>query len=125
MTQKDRSEVREMLHGILAGYQAMNESAIVVTNVKLENIDNSLSEGMGGVHKRLDVLNGKVAEHEKTINIHLPHSVARCAQNGTIQAIRDNMITAKAVRNAIIIGISGTSGLIGIAFAIFKMFIEK
>jgi len=114
MTQKDRTEIREMIHGILSGWEAATVAREEVTNVALKNIGEHLGR-----------LNGSVAKHEEKINGNLPHTVANCAQKETIQEIRDNMISGKAVRNAIVISIGATGTLFSILFALYKLLIEK
>lgn len=114
MNQQDRSEVREMIATTLEGWHTETVIREITTNKSLDNID-----------KHLENLNGKVASHEKIINVNLPHTSAHCAQTATIQKIHDNMITSKAVRNAIIIGIASTGTLISIAFILYKVFIEQ
>ena len=113
MTPKDRTEVREMLHDILSGWQAANTAQADITNAGLKKIDDHLTK-----------LNGKVAEHEKIININLPHTINACAQRDTITEIRDNMVSGRSMRKTIITSISATGGVISILFIIYKVIIE-
>lgn len=113
MEAEERKEVREMLHDILAGWQATNVAQAEITNLSL-----------GEIKEHLAKLNGKVAEHEKVININLPHSVQHCPQTKVIENLKENMISGKAIRNAIIIGIGSFGTLISIAFIFYKVFIE-
>ena len=81
MTAKERIEVKELLHDILSGWQARTDSQIEVTNNSLSNIE---------VH--LEKINGKVSEHEKIININLPHNISLCPQNAIINDLKTSMI---------------------------------
>ena len=114
MTKTQREEVKEMLHEVLQTYQVRNEAQHDMTNISLERID-----------KHLEKINGKVAEHEKVINIHLPHNTTHCPQKETIEHLRDNMISAKAIRRSIYAGIASAAALMSIFFIIYKVFIEK
>lgn len=103
-----------MLHDILAGWQATNVAQADITNSGLAKIDTHLAK-----------LNGKVAEHEKIINIHLPHTINDCVQSKTITEIRDNMVSAKSMQKTIRNSITATGGVISILFIIYKVFIEN
>jgi hypothetical protein len=82
MEAQERSEIREMIHGILSGWEANTIARDDLTNERLKNIADHLGR-----------LNGSVAKHEEKINGNLPHTIANCAQKDTIQEIRDKMIT--------------------------------
>lgn len=113
MTKTDRAEVREMLHDILAGHQATNESAINVTNVALRDINEHLKE-----------INGTIRNHEIIIAKNLPHTIVNCVQSETIREIRENMISAQAVRKAIYKGIALTGTILSILYVIFEILIR-
>jgi len=100
MEAQERTEVREMLHDILAGWQATNTAQADMTNLAL-----------GEIKEHLMKLNGKVADHEKLINIHLPHSVRNCVQTEVLEDLKKNMISGKAVRNSIILSIGSFASL--------------
>lgn len=102
-----------MLHDILSGYQARNESAFDTFNLGLQKID-----------RHLEKLNGSVATHERIINQNLPHNIAHCSQAENIERLKENMITGKAIRNYIYgaIGIMGT--LTGILYVVFEILIR-
>jgi hypothetical protein len=102
-----------MLHDILSGWQAANTAQADITNAGLAKIDEHLTK-----------LNGKVAEHEKIININLPHTINACAQKDTITEIRDNMVSGKAMRKTIITSVTLTGGIFSTLFIIYKVFIE-
>lgn len=57
MTQNDRSEIRDMIHGILSGWQAATIAREDVTNNNLSKID-----------KHLEKLNGTIADHTRAIS---------------------------------------------------------
>jgi hypothetical protein len=76
MNVQDRTEVREMIHGILSGWQAATIAREDLTNNHLEVISN-----------RLDKINGSVAKHEKAIIENLPHTVLHCTQAEVIGRI--------------------------------------
>jgi hypothetical protein len=84
MTQKDRSEVREMIQGVLSGWHDSTVEREKLIYLSLNNIDSHLEK-----------LNGKVSAHERTILENLPHSIAHCPQTGTIKEIRDAIIQEK------------------------------
>jgi hypothetical protein len=86
MDADERHEVREMIHGILSGWEAATIARDDVTNANLT-----------GIKERLDRINGTVARHETVISENLPHDIANCPQADTIQEIRDNMITDTSV----------------------------
>ena len=113
MTATDRTEVRQMIESTLKGWHSETVLREITTNKSLDNID-----------KHLASLNGKVAEHEKIINVNLPHTVTNCVQADAIKEIRDNMITGRAVRNAIIIGIASSGTLFSILFIVYKTLVE-
>ena len=81
MTQTDRTEVREMIQGILSGWHAATTAQNDMTNQSLERIE-----------KHLVKLNGSVAEHERVILENLPHSIDHCPQAPVIKEIRDAVI---------------------------------
>ena len=117
MTKTDRAEVREMLHDILSGHQAKTDiivtnatSAIIVTNATLKAIDEHIKE-----------INGRVGAHDVIIARNLPHSLANCIQSETIREIRENMISAVAVRKAIYKGIALAGTIIGGLFAAYEI----
>ena len=99
-----------MLHDILSGHQAINESAINVTNIAL-----------GDINKHLREINGTIRSHEIIIAKNLPHTIANCAQSESIRQIRENMISAIAVRKAIYKGIALAGTIIGGLFAIYEI----
>ena len=77
MTQKDRSEIREMIHGILSGWHATTTAQNDITNASL-----------GDIKDHLIKINGKVVEHEKIINVNLPHNIALCPQKDIIEELK-------------------------------------
>lgn len=113
MTQKDRTEVQEMLHGILSGWKASYESHVEVTNTTLQKIE-----------RHLDKLNGTVASQQKVIDQNLPHNIAHCAQVKNIEELKENMITGKAIRNYIYGAIGIMGALTGILYVIFEILVR-
>ena len=89
-------------------------------NAQFLNVNDTLK----GINDHLVRLNGKVAEHEKTINTHLPHKINDCVQSETIKEIRDNMVSSHSVRRYLGQSIGGAAALFSIFFIIYKIFIE-
>jgi hypothetical protein len=113
MEKGDRDEVREMLHDILAGWQAATIAREDVTNEALKNINDHLGR-----------INGSVGRHETIIVENLPHTIAKCAQKETIQEVRDNMITNKAIKRTIIASIASTGTFFTILFILYQIFFK-
>jgi hypothetical protein len=107
MTQDEK--IKEVIRGVLADWHHDTVLREISTNKALDNIE-----------KQLEILNGKVIAHEKTININLPHNISHCAQTDTIQKIRDSMISRKAVIGSIIVAIP----LAGVIFGIIVHFMK-
>ena len=110
MTQKDRTEVREMIETTLGGWHSETVLREVTTNKALDNID-----------KHLGKLNGTVGKHQTAIDQNLPHTVANCVQTKVIREIRDNMISRKAVVTAILVAIPLAAGVFQLVHEIFKI----
>ena len=81
MTQKDRSETREMIQVTLAGWHDSTVEREKLIYLSLNNIDSHLEK-----------LNGKVSSHEKIILENLPHSIDHCPQTPVIKEIRDAVL---------------------------------
>jgi hypothetical protein len=88
MDTQDRTEVREMIHATLEGWEKATVAREIMTLKTLDKIE-----------KHLDRMNGSIALHEKIINTNLPHNIALCPQAETIKEIRDVVIGEKAVSN--------------------------
>lgn len=73
MTNKDRNEIKDMIHDILSGWHSETVAREEVTNMNLDSIKEHLKK-----------INGKVSEHEKIINVNLPHNIALCPQRKII-----------------------------------------
>ena len=110
MTQQDRSEVREMIHGILSGWEAQTVAREDLISMSLQNIDSHLGK-----------INGKVQEHERIIIKNIPHTIDHCPQDATIKEIRDNMVSGKAVKSAIAWSVGASSCVITVVFLIIKL----
>jgi hypothetical protein len=104
MTAKDKVEVREMMNDIFGN--------------TLHNIEEHLKNSNG----KLEIHEGKLEEHGRIINQNLPHNISHCAQVGTIEKLKEDMISAKAIRNYIIaaFGVMGT--VIGVIYVLFEIF---
>jgi len=114
MTAKDRTEVRDIFHSTIIGYHAKVDAQNAVTNASL-----------GDIKDHLKTLNGKVYEHERIITANIPHNVSHCVQAETIQAIRDSMVTSKAVKKAIFAGISTAGVIFSIIFILYKLITKQ
>ena len=114
MTKAQREEVKEMLHEVIDPWQKERDKTDKLVNIALNNIDS-----------HLDKINGKVAEHDKVITIHLPHNISHCIQREGMDKLKENMISGKAVRNAIYMGLAASAALFSILFIIYKLVIEK
>jgi hypothetical protein len=113
MTREDKSELREIMHDIIAGYHAKVDAQGEITNERLKNIDNHLNK-----------LNSEVASHEVKINeidrkeaLH----VVNCPQTASIRKLEDNQLTTKAVRRWVVASIGITATVVTIIFTIFKI----
>jgi len=109
MTQQDRTEVREIIHGIVGGYHTKVDAQNFVTN-----------SALGEIKDHLKTLNGSVAKNKSIIDRHLPHRVSDCVQSDTIKEIRDNMISRKAIIAAIVVAIPLIAGVVGLIFELFN-----
>jgi len=109
MTTADEKKTRQIFADLVAPHLIMQANDVKQTNIALLHIE-----------EHLEKINGSLGNHEKVINENLPHTIANCAQKDTIQEIRDNMITTKAVKKAVILGIGLTSTIIGIIFTILE-----
>ena len=109
MTQNDRTEVREMIETTLGGWHSETVIREVTTNKSLDKIE-----------KHLEGINSKVQKHQTVIDQNLPHTVTNCVQADTIQEIRDNMISRKAIITAVIIGIPLAAAIVGLIIELFR-----
>ena len=114
MTDKERTEVREMIHGVLSGWQAGTIAREEVTNIHLKNINDHLGR-----------INGSIAEHKKILSEHeiiiaenLPHKKVNCVQADVIQELHDNMISEKTIKKTIYVAIGIISTIIAIILGI-------
>ena len=93
------------------------DGLITLMNAQFKNVNGNLED----IKTHLKTLNGKVAEHDRAINVNLPHSIKDCAQSDTIQEIRDNMVSSKAIKRAIVLTISLTGGVLGAIWVIVRL----
>lgn len=114
MEKVDRDEMRAIFHETLAGYEQANKMAYNSMNASLKRID-----------AHLLTLNGSVAAHEKTINTHLPHTIAHCPQMQTIDDLKKEQITSKMIVSAILKGAGIISGTITFLFLVYEFWIKN
>lgn len=81
MTPNDRTEVREMIHSTLEGWEKATVARESMTLIALEKIEGHLRK-----------INGSIASHDKIINANLPHNISLCPQAPVIEEIRDTII---------------------------------
>jgi len=113
MTQKDRTEVRDMIHDILSGWEAKTESREEIINLNLIDIKDHLKK-----------LNGTVASHTRIIADNLPHTIVHCPQAEIIEKLNNNMVSEKAVKKTVIMGVTIICTLITIIWGIMEIFIK-
>ena len=113
MTHLDRTEVRSMINDVLMGWHSDTVSREVLTNIALDKIE-----------KHLEKINNKVSEHEKIININLPHNISLCPQVVTIKKLEENMITGRALRTYIFAGFGIMGTLFSVGFIIYQIVIK-
>lgn len=120
MDAQERTEVRDMIHDILSGWNARTESYMYTTNDSLKNIADHLK-----------TLNGTVAKHQTTIDQHLPHSEVHCVQKGKIDTMEktlvrldEKVVTRKALNTTIWKLFGGLIAAGGLIFAIWEFIIK-
>jgi hypothetical protein len=86
MDAQERSEVREMIHGVLSGWEAATIAREDLINANLE-----------GIKDHLKRLNGSVSKHEQLISDNLPHTIAKCSQTETIEKLKEALVSDEAV----------------------------
>lgn len=114
LTENERNEIRTMLHEVIDPWQQIVDRNDRETNISLNNIDN-----------HLDKLNSKVAQHEKIINVHLPHTIQHCPQSEIIKELEQDMVTWKRLRGVLITSVGAFAGILTIIWMVYKLFIEK
>lgn len=87
MTQGDRTEIRDMIHGILSGWHAETVAREDVITISLN-----------GINKRLDKINGTITEHGKIISENLPVTEAHCSKSSTIDELEKAFIGEEAIK---------------------------
>ena len=103
-----------MLHEVIDPWQSAVDKNDRATNISLNNIDS-----------HLDKLNSKVAEHEKTINVNLPHTIQHCPNIELIKTLEQEQLTWKRLRSVVVTTISAVGGILASVWIIYKLFIEK
>ena len=114
LTENERNEIRTMLHEVIDPWQSIVDRNDRETNITLNNIDS-----------HLDKLNSKVAEHEKTINVNLPHTIQHCPQNALVQKLENDRLTRQSLKNIVVTVIGSFAGLLTVAWFVYKLFIDK
>jgi len=109
----DRDEIRTMMHEVIDPWQKESAKSDTLINIALNNIDG-----------HLDKLNSKVAEHEKTINVHLPHTIQHCPQAAIIKNLEQDMVTWQRLRGVLISSIGAFAGLLTVIWMAYKLFVE-
>jgi hypothetical protein len=120
MDVQERAEVRDMIHGILSGWNARAESYMSTTNNSLNNIDTHLK-----------TLNHTVAKHQTVIDKNLPHTIAHCTQKDTIESIEKTLVklnadvvTRKALNGLFWKLFGAIGGSVGILIAVWEFFLK-
>jgi broad specificity polyphosphatase/5'/3'-nucleotidase SurE len=65
---------------------------------ELERRDFVMQQSLNKIDEHLGRLNGKVAEHEKILNINIPHTIDKCPQDRKINDIHDEVVKLTAVK---------------------------
>jgi hypothetical protein len=120
MDAQERAEVREIIHGILSGWNARTESYMITTNNSLNNIDTHLK-----------TLNGTVAKHQTTLDQNLPHSEVHCVQKDKIEEMGETLVrldekvvTRKSLNATIWKLFGGIIATGGLVFTIWEFFLK-
>ena len=87
MLPEDKHEIKEMLHDILIGYQAKNESLFDIINYKLDAIEIQTTKTNGKVLK----LEDKVQALQLNENQH----IINCPQQKKIEKINEDLLEYK------------------------------
>jgi hypothetical protein len=121
MTAADRKQTREMIVDVLAPLIKQIDGRDILMNTTLNNIDGHMEK----IDGHLSRLNGKVAEHERIINTVGDERIKGCIQRAMIEELKNNMITAKAVRKYLITTVTVTGTIMSILFILYKVFFES
>ena len=117
---QEYNDLKEFVRDQIAGYQAMNESQMFVTNNHLQRIDNHLCK-----------LNGKVEKHEKLIQEGIvddmlrkkddENRAANCPQLPRIQRLEEDKKIRIGVKQLIVGTLVLVSLMVSIAFTTVKL----
>ena len=113
MTQKDRTEVRDMIHGMLSGYQAGITAQNDITNLTL-----------GEIRDHLKILNGTVKEHaEKISDLKIKNDlhITECPAMDKIDHLEKEMVSEKAVKKTLYVGFGIVCTLIASIWALMEI----
>jgi hypothetical protein len=112
LTKSDRDEIRGMLTDQSAHIKELHDATIRPIAHKIDEILEQTKRTNGRV---------TIAEkHITTLQDTLPHSKEACPHKDTIQALRDNMLTAKHIRKLIISSITLTGVIVTIILSILQ-----
>jgi len=83
------------------------------------------NETLGKIDKHLERLNGTVARHQSTLDREFPRTIDGCPQRETIEELKQNMISAKAIKRTIFAAVGITGTLVSIAFVLYQILTSK
>ena len=113
---------------------AINELKIQVSAYRAENTaQNTITNAaLSGVNARLDKINGKVGEHEKTINdrglvvqqfMDFKESYKEVPDK--IRHLEDNQLSQKSIRKWVVTSIGLTATIVSIIFTVLNYFMKS
>lgn len=113
-TQKDREEIRTMLHEVIDPWQTVIDRNDRATNIALNNID-----------RRLDNLNSKVAKHEEVINKYLPPTASNCPNAAIIKTLETESSSDAKLKRFLFAAVTIIAGLLSSAWLVVKLFFDN
>ena len=113
---------------------AINELKINVSAYRAEATAQSCitNAALAGVNQRLDKINGKVGEHEKTINdrslvvqqfMDFKESYKEVPEK--IRHLEDNQLSQSSIRKWVVTSIGITATVVGIIFTVLNYFMKS
>lgn len=118
MNAEDRAEVRQMLTDIIAGPLNEVRGELKLANSKLGSIDNQTKITNGRVNKLEERVHDLENADPEPPTL---HTVADCAQATVIQDLRDNMISTKAIKKAIVQTLASSAAIVAVLYTIYKV----
>ena len=119
-----RTYIKEEVHGILAGYQAQNESHYTITNNTLNSINKFLeyiNENYRSQEKEINKLKTSYKLYNQKDEIEKEHRKVTCPQEKRIRIIEDKTMTSGAVRKWIAKTVGVTAGTLTIIYIALKL----